>query len=75
MTPYSVVANEIDLFVNGERMSFAGGTVLDLIAELELDLRKVAIEHNHQIVPRSVFTYVVLADGDQIEIVHFIGGG
>jgi thiamine biosynthesis protein ThiS len=69
------VTGGIDLFVNGEGVRFAGGNILDLITELEVDRRKVAIEHNHQIVPRSLYAATSLAQGDRIEIVHFIGGG
>jgi thiamine biosynthesis protein ThiS len=46
-----------------------------LVAALGLDGRKVAVERNLQIVPRSTYGSTPLADGDRIEIVHFIGGG
>jgi thiamine biosynthesis protein ThiS len=42
---------------------------------LALDIRKVAVELNREIVPRSTYAQVVLASGDTLEIVHFIGGG
>jgi thiamine biosynthesis protein ThiS len=62
------------LTVNGEPMQVPPGTTLaGLIARLELDTRKVAVERNLEIVPRS--TYVALSAGDALEIVHFIGGG
>ena len=48
-----------------------GGTV----AGLGLDQRKVAVERNEAIVPRSQYDTTALAPGDQVEIVHFIGGG
>ena len=54
----------------GARESLAG-----LLARLELDGRKVAIERNLEIVPRSAYADTLLADGDRLEIVHFIGGG
>ena len=47
----------------------------DLVDSLGLDPRKVAVERNLEIVPRSAYSSVRLADGDRIEIVHFIGGG
>lgn len=49
--------------------------VSDLITELALDARKVAIERNMAIVPRSAYATTPIMDGDAIEIVGFIGGG
>ena len=49
--------------------------VSDLIAELNLDPRKVAIELNQNIVPRSAYATTPIMDGDAIEVVGFIGGG
>ena len=49
--------------------------VAGLVAELGLDARKVAVERNLEIVPRSTYSATALADGDRIEIVTFIGGG
>ena len=62
--------------INGEARQFdALGSVSALIESLGLDPRKVAIERNLEIVPRSTYAATPLADGDRIEIVHFIGGG
>jgi sulfur carrier protein len=62
--------------VNGEeRLLEEGTTVLTLLAELELAGRRVAVELNRDVVPRSEYELRVLADGDQVEIVHFVGGG
>ncbi|MDB5451916.1 MAG: thiS [Caulobacteraceae bacterium] len=64
------------LTINGEDQSFASlAHVADLVAALGLDVRKVAVERNLEIVPRSTYAATPLADGDRIEIVHFIGGG
>jgi sulfur carrier protein len=64
------------LTVNGDPRSFRTlANVADLVAELGLDGRKVAVERNLEIVPRSAYGRTALADGDRIEIVHFIGGG
>jgi thiamine biosynthesis protein ThiS len=49
--------------------------VAGLVAALGLNPRKVAVERNLAIVPRSAYGSTPLADGDRIEIVHFIGGG
>lgn len=50
-------------------------SVAQLIDLLGLDTRKVAVERNMEIVPRSTYAETWLADGDELEIVHFIGGG
>ncbi len=66
----------MQLIVNGEERQVAGTpTVADLVTELGLDRRKVAVERNLEIVPRSLHETVRLADGDRIEIVQFVGGG
>jgi thiazole synthase/sulfur carrier protein len=66
----------MNLTVNGEPRTFAAlASLLDLVAALGLDARKVAVERNLEIVPRSAYGRTALADGDRIEIVHFIGGG
>ncbi|MDR6625462.1 thiamine biosynthesis protein ThiS [Caulobacter segnis] len=62
--------------MNGEERDVAGVlTIADLVASLGLDARKVAVERNLEIAPRSTYADTALADGDRIEIVTFIGGG
>ena len=64
------------LTINGEERSFEQvGDVAALVTALGLDVRKVAVERNLEIVPRSTYAATPLADGDRIEIVCFIGGG
>ena len=64
------------LTVNGEVRALEGVRhVAALVTALGLDGRKVAVERNLEIVPRSAYADTVLHDGDRIEIVHFIGGG
>jgi thiamine biosynthesis protein ThiS len=66
----------VSLTVNGESRSFDGPlSVEGLLRGLELDRRKVAVERNEAIVPRSAYAETWLASGDALEIVHFIGGG
>ena len=66
----------MQISVNGEMRTFDGvADVAALVAELGLDPRKVAVERNLEIVPRSTYAQTPLADGDRIEIVTFIGGG
>jgi thiazole synthase len=62
--------------VNGERRRMQpGSTLAELIAEIGLDPLRVAVERNLAIVPRSTFSTVIVEDGDEYEIVHFVGGG
>ena len=72
----ATAAPAISISLNGEaRRIGAGLSVAGLLDELGLDRRKVAVERNEAIVPRSIYTETALAEGDQLEIVHFIGGG
>lgn len=64
------------LTINGDLHDHPDGITLKaLLHDTGLDDRKVAVERNREIVPKSTFGEVVLADGDVLEIVHFIGGG
>jgi sulfur carrier protein len=64
------------LLLNGEERDIAGiASIADLVSALGLDARKVAVERNLEIAPRSTYADTALADGDRIEIVTFIGGG
>lgn len=65
----------IALTVNGETRRTAATTIAQLVRELELDPAKVAVEHNGTIAPRSELADHAIADGDSLEIVHFVGGG
>jgi thiamine biosynthesis protein ThiS len=63
--------------VNGEeRTVAAGSTIGDLLRELSVNAETVVVEHNREIVrDRARFDSMVLATGDSVEIVHFVGGG
>jgi thiamine biosynthesis protein ThiS len=65
----------VRLTINGEPREITASTVAHLVGDLGLDPRKVAVERNLEIVPKSQFAATRLGDGDRIEIVHFIGGG
>ena len=66
----------IELSVNGEVRRFDGGLdVARLLERLELAGKKVAVERNGEIVPRSRYAETRLASGDQLEIVVAVGGG
>jgi sulfur carrier protein len=62
--------------LNGEPYELANGqTIADLLAGLELTGRRVAVELNQDIVPRSLHSDTALREGDRVEVVHAIGGG
>ncbi|HKQ26921.1 MAG TPA: sulfur carrier protein ThiS [Burkholderiales bacterium] len=64
------------LTINGLSRSFPGPlSIAGLIEELELKGKRIALERNGEIVPRSEFAQVALADGDALEIVVAVGGG
>ena len=62
--------------LNGDPYELAGPlTVSALLAQLKIDARRVAVEHNLVVLKRTTFDAVVLQEGDQVEIVNFVGGG
>jgi len=66
----------VQVIINGERHALSEGLSLaDLLRQLQLNQRRIAIEVNREIVARELYAAHTLADGDEIEIVHFVGGG
>ncbi|HTI05770.1 MAG TPA: sulfur carrier protein ThiS [Gemmatimonadales bacterium] len=65
----------MDVVINGEHRQVKSGTLLELLAELELDPRAVVVEHNRKIVRRVGLGDATVSEGDAIELVHFVGGG
>jgi thiamine biosynthesis protein ThiS len=62
--------------LNGDRVELAGPvTVTALLSQLEIDPRRVAVEHNVVVLKRTAFDDTLLQEGDQVEIVNFVGGG
>jgi sulfur carrier protein len=61
--------------INGQEQSFAPTTLALLIEQLGMKQDRVAVELNRDIVPRAKWTETDLAEGDRLEIVHFVGGG
>jgi thiazole synthase len=62
--------------LNGDRFEVAGLlTVSELLAQLEIDARRVAVEHNLIVLKRDAFDRTVVREGDEVEIVNFVGGG
>ncbi len=65
-----------EILVNGEKRSVpAGQTLAELVRDLDLEGRRVAVEVNEEIVPRSRYAEHVLNGGDRVEVVAAIGGG
>ena len=66
----------IQVSVNGEPLLVpSGSSVADLLTQLSLDKRRVAVEHNRRVVPRAEHATLRLNHGDRLEIVTFVGGG
>jgi thiazole synthase len=62
--------------VTGEHRRVPGGmSVAAMVGQLGLDPLRVAVERNLEVIPRSTLTQVCVEDGDDFEIVHFVGGG
>ncbi|MFN0250282.1 MAG: sulfur carrier protein ThiS [Kofleriaceae bacterium] len=70
------MSTSIDVVINGQRRIVnAGTTISALIVELGLDGKPVAVECNREVVPRARHATTILADGDRLEVVTFVGGG
>jgi thiamine biosynthesis protein ThiS len=68
--------SELNIVVNGESRQVPGpATLLDLLEHLGLDPRTVVVERNREIVRRPKLGETAVAEGDAIELVHFVGGG
>jgi len=65
----------VDIAINGENRSVSARTVKELLDSLEIDAKRVAVELNMEILPKADYVTRTIADGDRIEIVHFVGGG
>jgi len=71
-----MVAITMHIQLNGERYELPDGqSVADLLQRLELTGRRLAVELNRDIVPRSQHATTLLVEDDQVEVVHAIGGG
>lgn len=66
----------MEITVNGERRQVRSPlTIAELLAELGLDAGRVAVEHNRRLVKRNELDQIAISEGDELEIVHFVGGG
>lgn len=62
--------------INGEKKEFQSiATVSELLSEIGIDARKIAVERNMQIVKRGTYDETQVNDGDEFEIINFVGGG
>lgn len=61
--------------VNGEMLDMAGKTVTEMLAAMEVNGQRVAVELNEDIVPKASYGETVLKEGDTVEVVRFVGGG
>jgi thiazole synthase len=70
------IDGSLSIRINGEHRRVPGGTsIAEMVNLLGLDPQRVAVERNLEIVPRSTLAEVCVEDGDDYEIVHFVGGG
>jgi len=65
----------LEIHLNGEPRQVAAANIAELIHELKMESRMVAIERNMEVVPKSAYADTRLEPGDRIELVHMIGGG
>jgi thiazole synthase len=66
----------LTITLNGDRFELAGPlTVSELLEQLAIDARRVAIEHNLIVLKRAAFDTTTVNEGDEVEIVNFVGGG
>jgi thiamine biosynthesis protein ThiS len=66
----------VNITLNGDARAIPDGLTVDgLLRHLGLESKKIAVERNLEIVPKSAFRNTAVSDGDRLEIVHFIGGG
>jgi len=66
----------LQITLNGDTHEIAGPlTVTDLLTQLDIDARRVAVEHNLVVLKRPTFDTTMVREGDQVEIVNFVGGG
>lgn len=61
--------------VNGSQMELSDISVTELLSQEKYDIKRIAVEVNGQIVPKTQYESFMLKDGDNIEIVSFVGGG
>ena len=67
---------KLTITLNGDRLEVVGPlTVTDLLTRLEIEPQRVAVEHNLTVVKRTAYGETMVREGDEVEIVNFVGGG
>ena len=61
--------------INGEELNMAGKTLAEYLATTNFDPKRIAVERNGDIVPKAKYGETILQDGDNVEVVSFVGGG
>ena len=61
--------------INGNELDVAGKTIAEYLATTSYSPERIAVERNGEIVPKAEYDRTVLADGDSVEVVSFVGGG
>ncbi len=69
------MSESIAIQLNGEERSVSASSLTELVEEMGLEQRMIAIELNLEVVPKSQYDVTGLKEGDRIELVHMIGGG
>ena len=69
------MAEEITIHINGEDRNVRATSLSELVTEMGLEKRMIAIEYNLEVVPRTQYESTALKNGYRIELVHMIGGG
>ena len=73
---WSATFPRMQVRVNGQPLELPdGSTVTALLERIHMEPGRVAVERNHDIVPRATWSQSILSEGDQIEVVTFVGGG
>ena len=61
--------------INGKSLDIAGKTLAEYLETTDYDAKRIAVERNEEIIPKSQYGQTLLTDGDSVEIVSFVGGG
>jgi thiamine biosynthesis protein ThiS len=70
------MASAMTIQLNGDTCELSGPlTVVELLAQLDIDARRVAVELNLVVLKRAAFSDTVVREGDEVEVVNFVGGG
>jgi thiamine biosynthesis protein ThiS len=72
----TIARAEVRIRVNGEERRFPAGTrILELLSQLGVSTPRVAVERNREILPKAKYASTTLEEGDELEVVEFVGGG